>query len=49
VPIGIVALIAPQVARLGSDVFAVLAVFAYAFLAASFLILAVAVVLMAFA
>jgi proton glutamate symport protein len=49
VPIGIVALIAPQVARLGSDVFAVLAVFAYAFFATSFLIILIAILLVAVA
>jgi proton glutamate symport protein len=49
VPIGIVALIAPQIARLGPDVYAVLVNFAYAFLATSFLILAAAIVLMALA
>jgi proton glutamate symport protein len=41
VPIGIVALIAPQVALLGSDVYSVLASFAYAFLAASAILLAI--------
>jgi len=40
VPVGIVALIAPQVARLGPDVYAVLAVFAVALLATSLLIFA---------
>ena len=39
VPIGIVALIAPQVAQLGADAFRVLALFAYAFLATAFLLL----------
>lgn len=43
VPIGIVALIAPQVALLGSDAFVVLALFAYAFLAASLLLLLVVI------
>src|SRR5262249_32805373 len=47
VPIGIVALIAPQVALLGSDIFVVLALFSYAFLGASLLILAGVVVLTA--
>ena len=45
VPIGIVALIAPQVARLGSEVYAVLAVFALALLATSLLIFATIIVL----
>ena len=49
VPIGIVALIAPQIARIGPDVYAVLAVFAYAFVATNLLILVAAIVLMAFA
>jgi proton glutamate symport protein len=49
VPIGIVALIAPQVALLGADIFAVLALFFYAFLAASLLILAGTIVLLAVA
>lgn len=39
VPIGIVALIAPQVALLGSEVYVVLALFSYAFLGSSILIL----------
>jgi proton glutamate symport protein len=39
VPIGIVALIAPQVALLGSDAFVVLALFGYALLATSLLLL----------
>jgi Na+/H+-dicarboxylate symporter len=47
VPIGIVALIAPQVAQFGPDVYAVLAVFAYAFLATALLILVTAIVLIA--
>jgi proton glutamate symport protein len=42
-PIGIVALIAPQVALLGPEAFSVLALFAYAFLACSFLLLSAAV------
>jgi Na+/H+-dicarboxylate symporter len=45
VPIGIVALVAPQVALLGPDAFVVLALFAYAFLATSLLLLS-AVMLM---
>ena len=49
VPIGIIALIAPQVARIGSDVYAVLAVFAYAFIATNLIILVAAIGLMAFA
>jgi Na+/H+-dicarboxylate symporter len=49
VPIGIVALIAPQVARIGPDVYAVLAAFAYAFFATNLLILLAAITLMAFA
>jgi len=40
-PIGLVALIAPQVAFLGPDVYAVLAPFAYAFIAASVLLLVI--------
>jgi proton glutamate symport protein len=47
VPIGIVALIAPQIALLGPETFSVLALFAYAFLATSFLILLAAVLLSA--
>jgi proton glutamate symport protein len=43
VPIGIVALIAPQVALLGPDAFVVLALFAYAFLATSLLLLSAVV------
>jgi Na+/H+-dicarboxylate symporter len=43
VPIGVIALIAPQIARLGPDAHAVLALFAYAFLATSFLIMLAAV------
>ena len=42
-PIGIVALIAPQVALLGPEAFSVLALFAYAFLATGFLLLSAAV------
>lgn len=48
-PIGIVALIAPQVALLGSDVYVVLALFSYAFLATSVLILTAAILAIAFA
>jgi len=45
VPIGIVALIAPQIARLGSDAFGALTLFAYPFLATSaVLLLAVPVI-----
>jgi len=40
-PIGIVALIAPQVALLGRDVYAILAPFAYAFITASTLLLVI--------
>jgi Na+/H+-dicarboxylate symporter len=47
VPIGIVALIAPQIALLGPDAFTVLALFAYAFLATSFLLLLTAILLSA--
>jgi proton glutamate symport protein len=47
VPIGIVALIAPQVALLGPDAFTVLALFAYAFIGASLLLLLVAIVIAA--
>ena len=43
VPVGIVALIAPQVALLGPQAFSVLALFAYAFLATSLLLLSGAV------
>ena len=46
-PIGIVALIAPQVALLGPDAFSVLALFAYAFVGASVLLLSVAIVISA--
>jgi proton glutamate symport protein len=48
-PIGIVALIAPQVAMLGSDVYVVLALFSYAFVATSMLILTAAILAIAFA
>jgi Na+/H+-dicarboxylate symporter len=48
-PVGIVALIAPQVALLGSDVYVVLALFCYAFGAASVLILTGAILIIAFA
>ena len=48
VPVGIVALIAPQIARLGPEVYAVLALFAYAFLATSFVIILAAILLIAF-
>jgi proton glutamate symport protein len=47
VPIGIVALVAPQVALLGPDAFTVLAVFGYAFLATSLLLLLAAILLSA--
>ena len=47
VPIGIVALIAPQVALLGPDAFTALALFAYPFLATSFLLLLCAILLSA--
>lgn len=43
VPVGIVALVAPQVALLGPDAFVVLAMFAYAFAAASVVLLGGAV------
>lgn len=46
-PIGIVALVAPQVALLGSDVYAVLAPFVYAFVATSVLLLIIPIVVMA--
>lgn len=42
-PIGVVALIAPQIALLGSDVYEVLSLFSYAFLATSLLVLAAAI------
>ena len=44
VPIGIVALIAPQIALLGSEVYAVLAIFAYVFFLVSALVLTGAIV-----
>ena len=47
VPIGIVALIAPQVALLGPDAFTVLALFGYAFLATSLLLLSSAILISA--
>jgi proton glutamate symport protein len=47
VPVGIVALVAPQVALLGPDAFTVLALFGYAFLATSFLLLFAAILLSA--
>jgi proton glutamate symport protein len=47
VPIGIVALIAPQVALLGHDAFTVLALFAYAFVGTSLLLLSVAILISA--
>ena len=43
VPLGIVALVAPQVALLGADAFTVLALFGYAFLATSLLLLLAAI------
>jgi Na+/H+-dicarboxylate symporter len=49
VPIGIVALVAPQVARLGSDAFTALTLFAYPFLATGGLLLLAAPMLCAFA
>ena len=49
VPIGIVALVAPQVARLGSDAFTALTLFAYPFLATGALLLLAAPMLCAFA
>jgi proton glutamate symport protein len=48
-PIGVVALIAPQVALMGSEVYEVLSLFSYAFLATSLLILAAAIVAVAIA
>jgi Na+/H+-dicarboxylate symporter len=45
-PLGIVALVAPQVANLGPDVFAVLAPFLYAFAATSALLLVMPIVVM---
>ena len=47
-PIGIVALIAPQVAQLGPDAFTVLALFGYAFVGTSLLLLLVAILIAAF-
>jgi proton glutamate symport protein len=47
VPIGIVALIAPQVDRMGSEIYAVLAMFSYAFFAVSALVLTVSIVVVA--
>jgi Na+/H+-dicarboxylate symporter len=47
VPVGVVALIAPQIARLGPDAHAVLALFAYAFLTTSFVIMLVAIAVIA--
>ena len=47
VPIGIVALIAPQVALLGPDAFTVLTLFAYAFVGTSLLLLLVAILIAA--
>ena len=47
VPVGIVALIAPQLALLGPDAFTVLALFAYAFLATSLVLLSCAILLSA--
>ena len=47
VPIGIVALIAPQVALLGPDAFTVLALFGYAFVGTSLLLLLVAILIAA--
>ncbi|HLN84706.1 MAG TPA: cation:dicarboxylase symporter family transporter, partial [Candidatus Binatia bacterium] len=49
VPIGIVALVAPQVARLGPDAFTALTLFAYAFLTTGVLLLLAAPLLCAFA
>src|SRR5499425_214607 len=49
VPIGIVALVAPQVALLGPDAFTALMLFAYAFLATSAVLLLAAPMLCAFA
>jgi proton glutamate symport protein len=47
VPIGIVALIAPQIALLGPDAFTILALFAYAFVGTSLLLLLVAILIAA--
>jgi Na+/H+-dicarboxylate symporter len=49
VPIGIVALVAPQIALLGPDALTVLKLFAYAFLSTSALLLLAALLLCAFA
>ena len=49
IPIGIVALIAPQIAQLGPDAFAVLAPFAFAFLATSIVLIALPVFSMSLA
>ncbi len=49
VPIGIVALVAPQVARLGPDAFTALTLFAYPFLATGGLLLLAGPILCAFA
>ncbi len=49
VPIGIVALVAPQIALLGPDALTVLKLFAYAFLSTSILLLLAALLLTAFA
>ena len=48
-PIGIVALIAPQVARIGPDIYSVLAPFAYVFLAASALLLVIPMLIVSMA
>jgi Na+/H+-dicarboxylate symporter len=47
VPVGVVALVAPQVALLGSDAFTVLTLFGYAFIATSILLLLAAILLSA--
>ena len=47
VPIGIIALIAPQIALLGPDAFSILALFAYAFLATGLLLLLTAILVSA--
>ena len=49
VPLGIVALIAPQVDQLGPDIFAVVAMFAYAFIAVCLVVLVGAVAVVAVA
>jgi Na+/H+-dicarboxylate symporter len=49
VPVAIVALITPQVALIGPDAFSVLALFAYAFLATSLLLILAAIVVSALA